>query len=98
VSSSFNAFNYDRQCWVSGEEAVELRTKQLRKELEILTGPVGQQYADFLQLGRESAVVSAQRELAELERMAGCSEQAGSFVAPSNPNVGIKQAFPKGRW
>jgi hypothetical protein len=41
------AFDYDRQLWVSGANAVVIRRKQLAAELTLLTGPRGAEYLAF---------------------------------------------------
>jgi hypothetical protein len=63
-----NAYDYDEQRWLQGESARQLRLRQLREELELLSGPRGADYAAFLNVHRLGAVVGAQRMILELER------------------------------
>lgn len=61
-----NAYNYDEQRWITGEEAVALRRAQITKELELLTGPRGAAYATFLQSKRAELIARGRAALAAL--------------------------------
>ena len=61
------AFDYDRQIWVDGPEAVRLRTKQVKAELDLLTGAKGVEYARFTRVNRGEAILALSAELARLE-------------------------------
>jgi len=60
------AFDYDRQCWVNGAEAVELRRRQIRETLELLEGPQGEDFARFERGNREQMIEGLRRELETL--------------------------------
>lgn len=61
------AYDYAKQQWVDGPEAVALRQRQLTEELTLLRGPIGPAYASFV--GIESipaAVASLEQQLKEV--------------------------------
>ena len=42
-----NAYDYKKQRWVEGPDAASLRVKQLTQDLQLLTGPKGQDFLNF---------------------------------------------------
>ncbi len=59
------AYDYDRQHWLKGTAAEELRDKQILEELEVLRGPRGEEFARFIGCNRTSSI-----KLLELEQKA----------------------------
>jgi hypothetical protein len=76
------AYDYDKQCWVTGAEAVRVRLGQVRCELEILRGPSGAEYAQFAGGDRAEMLGRFEAELAELEGKA-------APVVGQVPGIGI---------
>lgn len=42
------AFDYDKQQWVRGDDALQLLRKQCRETLDLLQGAKGEEYARFM--------------------------------------------------
>jgi hypothetical protein len=53
------AYDYDRQCWVTGPEARALLRQQLAEERALLVGPRGQEYLTFSAPGEDMGRVLA---------------------------------------
>jgi hypothetical protein len=63
------AYDYAKQCWVEGRDAVVLRLRQLRSDLTILEGPDGQAFLDFTgsKTPLADAIANCRARIAELE-------------------------------
>ena len=61
------AYDYENQCWITDDDAATaLRRRQLTEELELLTGPRGVEYAQFLGATHSVAVDRCHALLATL--------------------------------
>ena len=61
------AFDYEKQEWLAGDDALNLEIKQIKEELEILQGPKGAEYAQFTGSDLDTAKKMAQQKLDDLE-------------------------------
>ena len=50
------AYDYAKQQWITGQQAVELRRTQLAEELELLESAQGEAYAKFINVDRMAAI------------------------------------------
>jgi hypothetical protein len=87
------AFDYDRQIWVSGANAVLVRRKQLGDELTLLTGPRGAEYLAFAAktgepvLTLEQAIVKCRQALdASIAETGQCS---AAFLAGAQAQAAL---------
>lgn len=65
--SPTTAYDYDKQCWVTGIAAKPLLIAQLRDSLDLLTGPRASEYAHTIKGQDLPSLVSAvRRQLAGL--------------------------------
>jgi hypothetical protein len=77
--AQITAFDYDKQQWLDGEPARLLRLKQLRKELETLSGPRGQKFFDQTKQNHRGlrtigeSIRACELQIAELEALAPCT-------------------------
>ena len=60
------AYDYDKQIWLSGEEARELLKRQLTEELDLLESPEGHNYANLMGVERSIYTTTLELELAAL--------------------------------
>jgi hypothetical protein len=85
------AFDYDRQLWVSGANAVAIQRKQLAAELTLLTGPRGAEYLAFAAktgepvLTREQAIVKCRQALDA--SIAEYGHSAATFLAGAQAHL-----------
>lgn len=62
------AFDYDKQVWIEGAQAVQVRADQIKESLEILRGPRAQDYLAFVGIKDTpaQAIAKLEGELAKL--------------------------------
>ena len=65
---TLTAYDYDRQQWVHGEAARQLRIRQIREELALLRSDGGDLYAWNTNQNRAKALVALSEELVALSR------------------------------
>ncbi len=63
--SGETAYDYERQCWVTGEAGVRVHREHLRDELALLQGPRGAEYLRFTgsPWTLEQAIANIKRQL-----------------------------------
>lgn len=61
MTATTTAYDYDRQCWVQGPEALALHRRQVADTLAVLHSPKGAEFARLM--GRDRTAM-----LAEFER------------------------------
>jgi len=65
-----HAYDYDKQTWITGPAAVTLRIKQVQDDLDILTGPKGDEYCRFVNIpDKADKIKQARRELELLQEI-----------------------------
>lgn len=61
------AFDYGKQKWVEGVEAIRVREEQIHESLELLRGAKGAQFARFNGMEVETMIGNLEAELAGLK-------------------------------
>lgn len=60
------AYDYDKQCWLNGQAAIELRRRQLAEDIEFFNSPRGAEHAQFLGRDHADLLRAAKDEFARL--------------------------------
>ncbi len=68
MDTTYTAFDYVTQTWVSGDEARKLRIHQVTDTIELLNGPRGIEYAKFIRVEHASHLRALETELTQLLR------------------------------
>lgn len=80
--TKFSCYDYAKQSWITGADAVTMRIKQLNEDLELFEGSRGAEYAKFVNVNLKQAVKNIVAELEELGNLrfrAGLGESGLSY-------------------
>ncbi len=72
--NEFSAYDYDKQTWITGADAVTMRIKQLNDDLDLFESDKGEDYARFLKVNQVEAIKGICAELEELGAMRNASK------------------------
>jgi hypothetical protein len=64
-----NAYDYEKQVWVSGKAAIPLIVKQAEETLGVIDKPAYRRMMGYSEVAAESVKRNALRELEEMERI-----------------------------
>lgn len=67
MKTAYTVFDYDKQQWLFGEHAMDLRREQIQDELRVLRGSGGADYARFIRADRAERIAALEMEFAALD-------------------------------